>query len=261
MDIKTARQKIYNFLSTALRQRHQFQNANEDIDAFDLEPIGAENKLAIRVDDYESDCYYTFNAYNLVKFFVMTAKFENPYNRKPFCVLNIRRIYKQYANNTDSDKYLELHSKSPIEKVVLNPSVNFIFMQDRIKNIVRERTEDESIQEFIWNQISETTHECFNYPLRDDVFSSEHCFMLSIMFTQEKSLTFRNYVCQLFASLSQHEIQQKKRELCELISHTRKNIEKLLVLEEGDEEFFVHTNIMIFIQEILRKEISVALLI
>ena len=256
MNYSSASKTIVYWLQSLLKKRKSFPNANNDIDAFDLDPIG-NSKYRICIYDYQAECKYTFNAYNLLKYFVATAKFENPYTRKKFCNLNLLRIYKKYVCNTASSDYIVIESENPNEVVILNNNVNFLLMTERLKNIVKQTLEDETLADFLFEQVNKIINNCFEYCLQDEIFSSEFCFMLSIMYTQERCLLFRNYTTQLMTLNTQN----SQKEYITLIIQEKKNktLEALYGNEE-DEENYIHKNILVFIEEILLKELTLAYL-
>jgi hypothetical protein len=234
-------------------QRKAFKNANEDVDAFDLEVIG-DNPLSIRVDDFESHCYYTFNAFNLMKYFQMNANFDNPYNRKVFCLYNLRRVYKKYAENTSPLDYLILRSTNPTESVILTPSVNIKYMMERMKNIVREQQETESVLDYLVDKIESIISACFTYVVDDDIINSEFCFMLSVMNAQEKSLQLRNYTNQYF-NVNRDALSKSK--IDDIVRQYIVMYKNLIYTFEVDEVNTYH-NIFVFIEEVLLHEVHLS---
>lgn len=235
-------------------QRELFKNANEDVDAFDLEIIG-DNPLSIRVDDFETHCYYTFNAYNLMKYFQMNANFDNPYNRKAFCMHNIRRVYAKYVQHTAPQDYLILVSTEPEERVVLSPSVNIEYMIERMKNIVRQQQETESVLDYLLDKIDSIIGSCFTYVVDDEIVHSEFCFMLSVMNAQEKSLQLRNYTNQYF-SVSRDPASKKK--IDDIVKQYISIYKKLLLNFDIDDEINTYHNIFVFIEEVLLHEVQLS---
>lgn len=181
----------------------------------------------------------------------MTAQFHNPYNRKPFCVHNLKRIYSIYCSgNNDSGIISVVYDGNVIR---LDRKQNFIHLIPIIQKVVKEEAESTSLQEYLMEQIDEIIKNNFMFVLNDDITSSEFCFMLCIMNTQERSLELRTYIEQIVYTVNNvHEI---KAQILESIETYRKETICLFNLHDSD-DYHYYYNILVFIEEIIKNDLD-----